>query len=159
MCRVLEDPLFNNDEATGTLKSGLAICKRIARLLHLYTPYLMANALLPENPMIVPVDDPLAPIAYEVRFHVTEANTDAVLKTGVPLISPNGGSVPTTVTMTSNTPGAAIYYTKDGSHPYAGGATSFLYNAPISITQPTKLRACAFKSGEIASDVTSAQFA
>jgi hypothetical protein len=159
MVRVLEDPLFNDDATNGTQKSGLAICKRVARILHLYTPYLMANALLPENPMIVPVDDPLAPIAYEVRFHVTEANNDAVLKTGMPQISPNGGTVPATVTLTSETGGASIYYTKDGSHPYPGNANSFLYNAPISLTQPTKLRACAFKSGEIASDVTSAQFA
>lgn len=154
--RVLEDPLFNLDATKGTQKDALAICKRLVMLLHLYTAYGIANPLLPESPTIVPVEDPLAPKAFEVRFHAVETDVDSYSKTATPWISPNGGAVPATVTLTCQTSGAQIRYTTDGTTPTSNSA---LYNAPLSITQPTKLRACAFKAGEIASDVSMAVFA
>ena len=57
------------------------------------------------------------------------------------------------VSITSATPGAEIRYTVDGSVP---SASSPLYSAPISLFKTTVVNAAAFKSGLIASPMTSA---
>jgi len=55
------------------------------------------------------------------------------------------------VEVTTETPGAAIYYTLDSSVPTE--ATGTLYEGPIPITGQTVLRAAAFKPGYISSNV------
>jgi hypothetical protein len=54
---------------------------------------------------------------------------------------------PFTVTLTTPTPEAQIYYTFDGSVPTAGSAAATLYTAPVSINRTTVLRAAAVRSG------------
>jgi hypothetical protein len=52
------------------------------------------------------------------------------------------------LTIACDTPGAAIYYTTDGSEPYLQGGrvpTGTLYNRPIRITRTTCLRAIAVR--------------
>ncbi len=63
-----------------------------------------------------------------------------------PVFSPSSGTYisPQTVTITSTTSGASIYYTTDGSTP---ATTSSLYNSPITISTNTTLKAIAIKSG------------
>ena len=55
------------------------------------------------------------------------------------------------VTITSSTPGATIYYTTDGTKPVDSNGnpigTATAYSTPIPITQTTALRAAATKSG------------
>src|SRR5436190_118269 len=51
---------------------------------------------------------------------------------------------PVTVTLSETTPGATIHYTLDGSAPTKSDPA---YEHPIKITEPTVLRAKAFKSG------------
>jgi hypothetical protein len=60
-------------------------------------------------------------------------------------------TAPIQVAVTSNTPGAQIRYTTDGSLPTATLGT--LYVGPISITTTTILRAIAFKEGFTSSNV------
>lgn len=72
-----------------------------------------------------------------------------------PVISPNGGYTPATVSITSATPSAVIYYTTDGSTPSAGNGT--IYTQPISILNSCTLKAIAIKDG-ITSSISSAAF-
>ena len=52
---------------------------------------------------------------------------------------------PIAVAITSDTSGARIYYTTDGTEPSPGNG--MLYTAPVSVTTTTVLRAAAFKDG------------
>ncbi len=67
--------------------------------------------------------------------------------TADPTLSVDSGfaSAPFDVTISSPTPGAAIYYTTDGSAP--SPTTSSLYGGPIRIARTTCLRAAAFGVG------------
>lgn len=74
-----------------------------------------------------------------------------------PTVSPNGGtfSASQSVTLTSATATAGIYYTLDGSTPTPA---SKLYTDPITISADTTLEAISSASGYIESGVTTATF-
>jgi hypothetical protein len=63
-----------------------------------------------------------------------------------PMMSPQGGMFggPVEVSLTMREPGADIRYTLDGSVP---GPADLRYDKPIKLTEPTVLRARAFKDG------------
>jgi hypothetical protein len=77
--------------------------------------------------------------------------------TAAPLISPNGGifSSGQTVSLSSATASANIFYTLDGSMP---STASTLYSGPISINTDTTLSAIASAAGFVQSSVSSAGF-
>lgn len=64
---------------------------------------------------------------------------------------PGTYSSPLQVQLTSNTPDATIYYTLDGSDP---SFDSTIYSGPISINEPTTIKAFAWKNG-VASEIRS----
>ena len=74
-----------------------------------------------------------------------------------PVISPNGGlySTPQPVTLTTSTPGAAIYYTLDGSTPTS---SSTPYTGPVLISTTATLKAVGIRSGYDNSPVATAGF-
>jgi uncharacterized repeat protein (TIGR03806 family) len=74
-----------------------------------------------------------------------------------PAIQPKGGEFRRAlrIELTEREPGAAIHYTLDGSLP---GTSSPLYRGPIEITEPTTLRARAFKDGMTRSIVVQETF-
>jgi hypothetical protein len=74
-----------------------------------------------------------------------------------PVISPNGGSFSAsqTVTMSSSTSSAAIYYTLDGSIPTPASTE---YSGPINVSSDTTIKAIASAAGYIQSSVTTANF-
>jgi len=74
-----------------------------------------------------------------------------------PTISPNAGtfSESVTVTLADATPGAAIYYTLDGSTP---GTNSIRYTASFILTNTASVRVIAVKPGYLDSSVVSAGF-
>ncbi|RHR10987.1 hypothetical protein DWX58_00555 [Pseudoflavonifractor sp. AF19-9AC] len=77
-------------------------------------------------------------------------------KPAAPSFSPVGGAYtsPQSVTIASQTDGAAVYYTTDGSTPTSN---SIRYNGPITIDKTTTLKAVAVK-GDVHSDVTTAAY-
>lgn len=88
----------------------------------------------------------------DVSFSVTNAGTVAT-----PTFSPAAGSYVGTksVTITSSTSGATIYYTMDGSTPTT---SSTKYSTAISVTKTTTIKAIAVKTGYTNSAVAEAKF-
>ncbi len=64
-------------------------------------------------------------------------------------------SAPFTLTLTSGTPDAAIYYTLDGNEP---GTASLRYTTPLQIAQTTVIRAVAISPGNDASPLVARTF-
>lgn len=153
--RVLEDPVLNMDVAGGTLKSAEELAVRIVRVFQHYHPQGLAATLAAKKPTIVPVGDPMARVAYEVRFMTVEDGSDFD-KVSTPALSVEEGAAPQTVTITCATAEAQIYYTLDGTHPWSGNGT--LYTAPVAVEAAGILRAAAFKTGVVASDVAAGIF-
>ena len=81
------------------------------------------------------------------------ANTGGVLLVGDTAFAPDRGfySEPFQVTITTQTPGAEIYYTLDGSEP--DPTTGQLYAGPFDVATTTTLRAAAFKDGYIPTNI------
>ncbi len=82
------------------------------------------------------------------------AATSGVGQVAAPVFTPVGGTYATaqSVTITSDTPGASIRYTTDGSAPTPSTGTPF--TTPIAVSTTTTLRAIAFASGLTDSAVT-----
>ena len=78
-------------------------------------------------------------------------------RSGVPVISPSGGSYQDAVQiyLSTQTSGATIRYTTDGSTPTSGSAS---YSGPFTLTQSATVKAVAMKSGFQSSAVSSAGF-
>ncbi len=53
-----------------------------------------------------------------------------------------------TLELTTNTPGASILYTTNGTTPKAGSASTYTYSEPITLTRTTFIRACTVRPGE-----------
>lgn len=75
-----------------------------------------------------------------------------------PVFNPAPGAYtgPVTVAITSSTSGASIRYTTDGSAPTESNGT--LYSGAFTISSTTTLRAIAYESGFVDSNVTSATY-
>jgi Chitobiase/beta-hexosaminidase C-terminal domain/Legume lectin domain len=78
-------------------------------------------------------------------------------QTAAPVMNPPAGSYTRTVsvTMTSATPNASIYYTTDGTAP---STSSTLYSGAITLTVTTTINAVAIASGSIQSTETAAAY-
>lgn len=158
--RVLENPVLNLG-ASGTGKHALAICRRLVRLFKNYIAGGLAQGFVCEKPCIVPANDPIAPMAYEVRFWTVEGDyrNAQYLQVSMPTITrTNPGVWPAQVTLACTTAEAAIYYTLDGKHPRSGGASSVLYaGGSVAVQQNQLIRAAAYLAPSyIASDVATA---
>ena len=139
---------------------------RAAKVLKLYTPVLLAQPLLPANPVITQFtpdrDDTLR--VGQVNFRASEADLTQLVKLPRPQITPNdgqgnGGAHPQTVTLVC--PGAtAIYYTLDNSHPWSGNPTATLYTTPFAVNTARLVRARAYAPGPqyLGSDTAAVSF-
>lgn len=159
--RILEDPTFNMGDA-GTGKDALTLARRVSRVLHHYQPAGIAGIVVADSPHIVPVFDTKAPVCYEVNFSAVEGPLQRVPKVTAPTIFPDRGQptaeLPITVSLACDTPAASIYYTLDGSHPAPFNDQARLVTGTVLIRRSGVIRACAFRSGYIASDCRAAVF-
>lgn len=85
------------------------------------------------------------------------ASASYTIKAASPVISPTSGTYNSsqTVTLSSTTDGAKIYYTTDGTTPTSG---STLYSAPITVSSSATVKAIAVKNAMNNSDVASAAY-
>src|SRR5438552_14787933 len=88
---------------------------------------------------------------------VTSATYTISQTVAPPTFNPPGGSFAgsVTVTMSTTTSGASIYYTTDGSTPTTASSA---YTGPVPLTTTTTLKAMAAASGMTNSSVTSATY-
>ncbi|MCQ2192875.1 MAG: CotH kinase family protein [Paludibacteraceae bacterium] len=89
-----------------------------------------------------------------------KANAGAVAKSQskAPVFSQSGGfyNGNQSITITSASPSATIYYTTNGSEPKPQGGMK--YSGPININTTTVLRAIAVTDGEVSSDITTSTY-
>lgn len=150
--RVLVTPLFNDDAATGTLKSEdeLALC--VLHSLHHFRAGGLAGIMVADR------ETPMAPftelidvgtVGYDVMHGIKGWGLEGSDKVATPTISYAAGSV----TLACATGGAAIYRTTDGSYPGSGNAAATLYTVPFAAGSGTALRVAAEHDNKTASDV------
>lgn len=94
-------------------------------------------------------------VAKQVSFVCYEADDEELEVAGTPAFAPVVGPSPA-FTLESSTDGADIYYTTDDSYPAPGRPGSAQYLAPVPIADTVTVRACAYKSGMIPSQVNRA---
>ena len=157
--RVLENPIFNDHATKGTLLGGLTLARHIYRLFHHFRPVGILNSLIPQTPTIVPVEDPVAPVAFEIRFSSSESNNLSATKVAMPIFDPSGNAglietgSPVDITCTCATAGAVMYYTTDGTLPHVGNPNATQYTVPVSLSGNLLFRVGAFKASYYPSDV------
>lgn len=153
--QVVEWVLLNR-AAGGTEKPGRKIVRRLRDLFAHYTPVGLVHGLVPAAQCIKRVTPAKRNrLAWEVSFTAREADEEPLQKVARPTFT----RAANTVQLACATAGAAIYYTTDDSHPWSGNPAATLYSAPVAIPPAgLTLRAGAFQSGAIASDVQRQQF-
>lgn len=102
---------------------------------------------------------PQHPASAATRPASTLANT-VTPQVATPVFSVAAGtySGPQSVTITTTTPGASIYYTTNGSYPSSSSTTSTLYAGPVTVSSPSVLVAIATVPGYTDSDYASASY-
>lgn len=143
--RILELPKFNRG-ARGTGIAYSLISRELQIALNAFC--LGGSTLYFKGTQ--PYNDGEGTIGEDVFFETIQALPMAS-KARKPAISGNAGAV----TITTATPGAAIYYTTDGSFP---SPTATLYAAPFAVVSPACVRACAWLAGLQGSDVAAMNF-
>lgn len=148
-----------NTGPDGTQKSGLTIARRVVRVLKHYIPHGLSNCLICQNPTITAerTDNDNVRV-WNVNFISMESDAESNLKVQTPVISPTTGTAPKTVTITCATASASIYYTTDGTHPHSLNTSATMYSGPFVVSSAKTVRAAAFKSGYIGSDVISVTY-
>lgn len=151
---VLEVPEINRGDS-GTKKSALEIAERIRQVMKHRILGGFATPLAPDDPTIEAVEDPIAPVALEVRFRSRVGVDQAMYKVANPVFDYD--TVTGILTITCDTPDATIYYTLDGSYPYTSAAnpnaSAVAYSAPIQMEGEWFIRAAGFAGGYLPGNV------
>jgi len=134
-----------NQSVTGTRFPLRIYAARAAKILKLYTPVGFTQSLVPAAPVISEFTNQTnkALRVGQVTFTALEADELPLRRINRPQLAVTGTDYPYTVTVTAPEAGT-IYYTLDGSHPYAGNPTAVLYGGPVNITEACLFRARAF---------------
>ena len=143
---VLEHPTLNaGDIGTGISSEEMAL--ELIMLFHGVAATLPLQVFTARQGGAVLPDDAFGNLnAWEAGIE-TRVAVGAADRCAAPLIEPEEGAAPQEVTLTCGTPGAAIYYTLDGSYPSSANPAAILYSAPVAIAAAGKLRAAAEKAG------------
>lgn len=119
--------------------------------------FILSLPLAAQNTIICAVPPPTIN-GYTVTFPSTVTCSSSAQAAAAPVFSPEGGTfgVAQTVSLSSATPGAVIYYTTDRTAPIIG--ESDLYTGPISVTSTTAIKAISIADGYSASQISGATF-
>lgn len=142
--------LFRENIPVASGPHALEVAETALALLHLYRPTTI-NEVFSAAPNALQRVNERDTVAYEIRVRTQACATYAVPQLDIPTISSAGTQSPQTVTLASDTAGAAIYYTMDGSQPAPRSPTSILYTAPFVVSEPSLLRVRAWLAGYVAS--------
>jgi len=150
-----------NQSGTGAGIPIRVFAARCQKILKLYTPVGLTNSLVSETPVISEFTDDTnkALRIGQIEFTATEADDAPMRRLNRPTITVAGSDYPFAVSVTQPD-STAIYYTKDGSHPYEGNPQATLYAGPVTITEACLFRCRAFGAGDtqIASDTAAQNF-
>jgi len=151
MVRVQENVIVNMG-ANGTQIACEDAAIAVAQVLHLWTPGGVAGIVRAATETITPNLQFAGLVTYDVLVE-SELDLDCLAKTEQPFIAERDGAISIVCADGS----AAIYYTVDGSAPWAGNATypstAALYAGAFSATAGTLVRAAAFTAGKLGSDI------
>jgi hypothetical protein len=148
---------FRENSPVATGPHALEVAETALALLHLYRPSTINEVLSTAPQALARVNEPNV-VAYEVRVRTQAGASFAVPQLDAPGISSAGSASPQTVTLSSATAGAAMFYTLDGSQPAPRGPTSLLYTTPFAVNAPSLLRTRAWLAGYLASAEARAKF-
>lgn len=163
----LENRVINADTANGgTGKRALALARHFRRLIRNYHAGGLTQQFIFDRISRVKDavyydearDESTSLVCWSCEFHGSEADFVNVAKVNRPVLSPNSGAVPQTVTITCTTADVTIYYTTDGTHPWSGNSAAQVYSGALTISTACVLRACAFKTNHTASDVAAGNY-
>jgi hypothetical protein len=129
---------------------ALEVAETALALLHLYRPVTINEVLCAAPHALARVNEPNV-VAYEVRVRTQAGASYPVPQLDALAITSAGTASPQTVAITSDQPGAAIYYTLDGSQPAPRDPSAHLYTAPFVVSSPVTIRARAWLAGYLAS--------
>lgn len=112
-------------------------------------------------PLTISVSATVRAIAYKNGWNDSPVSSAAYTITGTVAavqFSPDGGSfdAPVSVTLSTDTSGAEIWYTTDGSEPAPSKGTK--YSAPVQIAESATIKAVGTKQSWTASSVASARY-
>jgi len=164
--QLVENVLVNNGPR-GTGVPLRVYAARAEKVLKLYTPVGLTQALTPANPVIAHfTQGPDANLrSCRVSFRASEADAAPLIKLPRPQITPNdgqgnGGAHPQTVTIAC-AGATAIYYTLDNSHPWSGNPAAVRYAGPFVVSAAGMVRARGFAVGPqyLGSDTAAVSFA
>jgi hypothetical protein len=153
--RVQENVIVNMG-ANGTQIACEDAAIAVAQILHLWTPGGTAGIVRAAPETITPNGAFEGRVTYDIQVE-SELELPDLPKTPQPFLAANEG----TVTITTADSGGAVYYTTDGTAPWAGNSaypsTGTLYSGPFAASAGTLVRAAAFGSGQLGSDITALQ--
>jgi len=149
--RVQENVIVNMG-STGTRIACEDAAISVAQILHLWTPGGTAGIVRAAPETITPNVTFESTVTYDVLIE-SELNLACLPKTEQPFILDTAG----TISIACADRDAVIYYTIDGTAPWAGNtaypSTATLYNEPLTPGGGTLVRAAAFSPGKLGSDI------
>lgn len=143
------NPLVNNDSGAGTGQSALTIAEQVCEDLHQFFPLSANGPVVPQKPTIVRGPNPEGKENESIIQYLVHFKTMGGLRNPLPQCATPTSLHSGSYTLSCSTPGAAIFYTTDGTNPTPRAAS--LYSAPLSVSGVT-LKARAWLAGFTASE-------
>jgi len=129
---------------------ALEVAETALALLHLYRPPTFNEVICAAPQALQRVIEPNV-VTYEVRVRTQAGAGYAVPQLNAPVLTSAGTQSPQVVTLSCDVPGAAIFYTTDGSQPAPRSPTAKLSTVPFTMSGPGVVRAQAWLAGWLTS--------